>query len=150
MCRTEARTFSLLLLPMIVLLLVPACRSHPCGRRKAEAPENMKNLPISLSGGRICHAKDSGREQRATVMYWGDNLSRLSVKYIARFHDAGWEQSNCWGYNISSKKHKKLCFRKGRERIDLDMRQTKTPRLGSSFKKASIRVSVFWYGNVNK
>jgi hypothetical protein len=126
-------------LASLALLLV-ACRMHPCGEHEAEAPPKLADAPIIQEGGKICHADTTNEASGSvTVMYWGDERSKLGLLYTAAFDAAGWKEA-CGEWASKDQ----LCFEKGDLRVDIHMTQTETPRFGAKMWEPSISAMVFW------
>jgi hypothetical protein len=125
-----------------VALASIGCRAHPCGDRTAELPTALRDLPVVEGGGKVCYAREA--EGEATIMYWGgsDVRNEVAVKLMAKMNDAGWSQYEPSGLYAPAPNPDVYRFRKGNERLYVDMKVDQTPRFGAKFYADSVRVAL--------
>ena len=133
-------------IPLLALILLAACRSHPCGEAVDTLPEQFGDLPLVHTGGQVCHSHigdEAKTTASATIMYWGDDTAELKDTYTTALATTAWSSVAC--ANIGDKVDR-LCFESGEQRLELQFEQTETGRLGSAFAAPSMKVSAYWTG----
>lgn len=134
-------------IPTLALLLLAACRSHPCGEAIADLPAPMSSLPLVHTGGQVCHAHGGAQGESvatATIMYWGEDTAELKDTYATALAGTAWAAVAC--ANIDGGKVDRTCFEHGEQRLELHFEQSETGRLGDSFAAPSMKVEAYWTG----